>query len=69
MSKNKRYTKGLRKPTTKGTPRADEEEESEDEFANPRNPDFRWDEHVLIKEAEEEVFSAARRVFSGNTRY
>ena len=49
------------------TPRGDDEDD--DEFTNPHAPKFYENEFVLLKESEEEVSLAAKRVFYNRTRY
>ena len=39
------------------------DDEGEGESTNPQDPRFYEDEHVLIKESEEEVCRIAKRVF------
>ena len=44
------------------------DDEGEGESTNPQDPRFSEDEHVLIKESEEEVCRIAKRVF-GNISF
>lgn len=66
---SKKKPKRLTLPNNKQkTPRGDDDED-DDEFTNPHAPKFYENEFVLLKESEEEVSLAAKRVFYNRTRY
>jgi len=66
MTTRKRTKPILRKPTlTLGglSSPIRNDEEDEDDYGYPQNPKFDYEEFILLKESEEEVFRAAKRVF------